>query len=140
MTTPTDESGLTDRQRDVLRLVREGRNPTEIGRELGISSQGVHGHLRRLRDRGLVEAAAPAKPAARKRSANDRQPHAAAGFDPKSAIAAVQQAIVEQREQLDTREAEIDAQITQLRDEKKLITATRKELEKLTPGVSSEKT
>jgi DNA-binding CsgD family transcriptional regulator len=46
---PTSEDELTERQRDVLRLVREGKNPTEIGKELEISSQGVHGHLRRLR-------------------------------------------------------------------------------------------
>jgi DNA-binding CsgD family transcriptional regulator len=45
----TDESDLTERQRDVLRLVREGKSPTEIGKELSISSQGVHGHMRRLR-------------------------------------------------------------------------------------------
>lgn len=50
----TAESELTERQREVLALVREGKNPTEIGKALGISSQGVHGHLRRLRGHGLI--------------------------------------------------------------------------------------
>ena len=133
--TPTDESELTDRQRDVLRLHRDGRNPTEIGKELGISSQGVHGHLRRLRGHGLIEDGAPAaKPAARKRSANERHRGAASAFDPAAAIAAVQQAITQQHTQLDDREAEIDAEIARLRDEKKAIAAARAELSKLTPG------
>lgn len=135
---PTDESELTDRQKDVLRLVKAGKNPTEIGRELGISSQGVHGHLRRLRGHGLIEAEAPApaaKAAARRggKPANGRQ-----SFDPASTIAAVQQAITEQRAQLDNREAEIDAEIETLKAEKKAIGDARKELAKLTPAVSSE--
>jgi DNA-binding Lrp family transcriptional regulator len=126
--TPTPESELTERQRDVLRLQREGKTPTEIGNELGISSQGVHGHLRRLRDHGLIErgAAKPAKP-------RDARAPGPRRFDPASTIAAVQQTIATQRAELDTREAEIDAQIEQLREEKRAIEAARKELDKLTP-------
>jgi DNA-binding MarR family transcriptional regulator len=124
-TMPTPESELTERQRDVLRLHREGKNPTEIGRELDISSQGVHGHLRRLRGHGLIES--EARPAAAKRR-DARQ-----AFDPASTIAAVQQAIAAQRAQLDSREAEIDGQIEQLRAEKRAIGEARKELDKLTP-------
>jgi predicted ArsR family transcriptional regulator len=64
VTVPKDESTLTERQADVLRLYREGKSPTEIGKELDISSQGVHGHLRRLRAHGLIEGDTPKPPAA----------------------------------------------------------------------------
>jgi FixJ family two-component response regulator len=79
---PTSEGELTERQRDVLRLVREGKNPTEIGKELEISSQGV------------------------------------------------------QRNELDRREEQIDAEIARLQDEKRAIGAARKELHKLIPAGS----
>ena len=64
MSNPTDD--LTDRQRDVLRLHTEGKNPTEIGKALDITSQAVHGHFRRLREKGLIAGDVGPKPAARK--------------------------------------------------------------------------
>lgn len=126
----TDESIPTERQQDVLRLHRAGRNPTEIGRELKISSQAVHGHFRRLRAHGLVEdtGEARAKPATKRTARNGRP------FDPASALPAVTAAINEQRARLDAREAEIDAEIAALRDEKKRIGSTRGLLERLTPA------
>jgi hypothetical protein len=130
---PTSEDELTERQRDVLRLVREGKNPTEIGKELEISSQGVHGHLRRLRAHGLIEGdAAPATAAAPKPS---RRPSArnATPFDPASTIRVVVQAIATQLSELDRREETVDAEIARLGDEKKAIGAARKELQNLVP-------
>jgi predicted ArsR family transcriptional regulator len=134
---PTSEDELTERQRDVLRLVREGKNPTEIGKELEISSQGVHGHLRRLRTHGLIEEGqlATAKPAARKPRAAPAT-NARPSFDPASTIRVVVQAIKEQRNELDRREEEIDAEIARLQDEKRAIGAARQELHKLTPDGS----
>jgi DNA-binding NarL/FixJ family response regulator len=38
-------AGLTPRQRDVLRLVAEGRSNREIGQALGISARTVERHL-----------------------------------------------------------------------------------------------
>ena len=121
---------LTARQQDVLRLTQEGKNPTEIGRELGISSQGVHGHLRKLRQSGhLPSDANPARPRPRRASADGgRTPFNAAGT-----LAAVQATINEQHARLNAREEEIDGQITALRAEKAEIGKIRKELEKLAP-------
>lgn len=133
MATETADQGLTDRQQEVLRLTREGKNPTEVGRELGISSQGVHGHLRKLRQRGLIEGeptTSTAKPRPARRGAAPRN---GTPFDPAATIDAVRQAIAQQREALDAREAEIDSEIATLRDEKQAIAAARKELDKLTP-------
>jgi DNA-binding CsgD family transcriptional regulator len=39
---------LTDRQREVLALVRRGHSNREIGTELGITEEGVKAHLSRL--------------------------------------------------------------------------------------------
>lgn len=42
---------LTRRERDVVRLVADGRSNDEIGASLGISTKTVEGHLRRLFER-----------------------------------------------------------------------------------------
>jgi DNA-binding CsgD family transcriptional regulator len=44
-TSPPPPAGLTPRQRDVLRLVAEGRSNREIGQTLGISARTVERHL-----------------------------------------------------------------------------------------------
>jgi predicted ArsR family transcriptional regulator len=127
--TPETAVDLTDRQTDVLRLTREGKNPTEIGRELGISSQGVHGHLRKLREAGLVEPLAAPKRAPKRPAARD----SGAPFDPQDTIRAVGQEITDQLDALASREQEIDATITELKDEKRRIGLARTELQKLVP-------
>jgi predicted ArsR family transcriptional regulator len=137
VTVPKDESTLTERQADVLRLYREGKSPTEIGKELDISSQGVHGHLRRLRAHGLIEGDTPKPPAAPRRARSN----AVEPFDPADSIRAVVRTITAQLDALNAREADIDAEIARLQAEKKQIGATRKELDKLIPagtGVPSE--
>ena len=42
---------LSDRERDVLRLVADGASNDEIGARLGISARTVESHLRRLFER-----------------------------------------------------------------------------------------
>ena len=113
--TPSIEDQLTDRQRDVLRLHREGKNPTEIGKALGISSQGVHGHLGRLRNHGLIADDAPT--AARTRSSSRRRVGQPA-FDPARALDAVRATVRAQEEAILARQAEIDEQIAALQAER----------------------
>jgi len=48
---PGNGVSLTDRERDVLRLVVDGASNDEIGGRLGISSRTVESHLRRLFER-----------------------------------------------------------------------------------------
>jgi FixJ family two-component response regulator len=92
---------LTERQGEVLNLVRAGRNPTEIGKELGISSQGVHGHIRRLRERGLLpEAGATTKPARPRPRATQNHKVSAS-----SALEAVRTPVRAQVEAMDVRQA-----------------------------------
>jgi predicted ArsR family transcriptional regulator len=114
---------LTKRQKDVLRLVREGKNPTEIGKELGISSQGVHGHMRRLRDRGLLPAADRAKPAGRPRATANHK------VSPTSALEAVRATVREQLEAIDARQAAIEREITALTEERDQLDTARTELQ-----------
>lgn len=116
MPDPTD---LTERQQQVLALHREGKNPTDIGRELSITSQGVHGHLRRLAARGLVELERPAR-------ARDDVPNGR--LDPDEALRAVRQAAIEQVHVVTQRLTAIDGEIEALRNEKK---GLQKALEKL---------
>jgi predicted transcriptional regulator len=125
----TDESDLTERQRDVLRLVREGKSPTEIGKELSISSQGVHGHMRRLREHGLIPALKPTarKPAAKPSAAPNER------FDPAQSLRIVVGTITAQLDELDAREQAIDAEIAALNAEKQAIENARTELQKLVP-------
>jgi predicted transcriptional regulator len=131
-----EDEQITTRQRDVLRLHQEGKNPTAIGKELGISSQGVHGHLRRLSAKGLIEGeAASAKRVTRAAGAKTSGPPAP--FDPADTIRTVVRTITAQLEQLNTREAEIDEEIERLRGEKKKIAKARNELDKLIPDASA---
>jgi predicted ArsR family transcriptional regulator len=113
------EENLTERQADVLRLTQEGKNPTDVGRELGISSQGVHGHLRRLRAKGLLPDEEP-RPRARRR--NGRTP---APVDYLSAIRAAAERA--EREILD-RQAEIDAEIADLKREREALDGALEEV------------
>lgn len=130
MSEPTATADLTERQADVLRLTREGKSPTEIGRELEITSQGVHGHLRKLRELGLVEPlAAPKRAARRPTGARD----VTVPFDPQDTIRAVVQEITDQLDALNAREQEVDATIADLKDEKRRIGLARTELQKLVP-------
>lgn len=112
--------GLTDRQRDVLRLHGEGKNPTDIGTELGISSQGVHGHLRRLRDKGLIEGTGRTTPVA----VPNGRPLSAA-----DALEQVRQAAATQRQQLVDRKAAIASEITSLKTQDAEIDAALAELD-----------
>ena len=106
MPTPTPEEQLTDRQREVLRLHREGKNPTEIGRLIGISSQGVHGHFRRLVEHGHLE------PRSRGLSSG------AARFDPDEPFANVLAAIAVELQRAEQRNCEIDEEIAGLAHER----------------------
>jgi predicted ArsR family transcriptional regulator len=125
MTAASNEEGLTERQRNVLHLVREGKNPTDIGKELGVSSQAVHGHLRKLRDLGFIsEPAGPPRGAAARKANGRREP-----VEPESALLAVQRAINEQLALVDARMAEIGAEITALEDERTRLEVTRQRLQ-----------
>lgn len=115
-----NSDGLTERQRDVLRLHQQGKSPTEIGKELEISSQGVHGHLRRLRDKGLIEGEPRRKP----------QPTSGA-FDASMALKTVRETIAEQTTLIRNRQTEIDQLIRELGAERTRLDETLAELERL---------
>lgn len=110
-TTATDD--LTDRQKEVLELHNQGKNPTEIGNALAISSQAVHGHFRRLREKGLIPGDGPPRAAAAK-----RRPNARRGLDAAAAVDAVRQAAEQQRDAIHGRQQEIDAEIASLNAER----------------------
>lgn len=117
---PTPEDNLTEKQRQVLALVRRDPQPTptEIAKELGITSQAVHGHFRRLRGHGLMpaEGTAPGRAAARARRT--------AGFDPTDALAVVHQAARDGIAKAERRQQEIDDQLAALKAERKTLDTT----------------
>jgi predicted ArsR family transcriptional regulator len=132
--TSPSSADITDKQREVLSLVEEGKTPTEIGKAMDISSQAVHGHLRRLREAGVLPPAAP-KPVATtaRRPAAPSVASSNARLDTHSVLNAVKLAAAQQRDALNGREAAIDAQIETLKAEKKGIADARKELDKMVP-------
>jgi DNA-binding MarR family transcriptional regulator len=127
---PSDDelSRLTDKQREVLRLHNEGKNPTEIGKAMGTSSQAVHGHFRRLRAHGLIaDEATPSRvAAARRRTTN--------GFDPGNALAAVIAAAEEGIAKAEQRKRDIDLLVMGLDEERRELDATIEELRKHLPA------
>lgn len=104
---------LTERQRDVLRLHTEGKNPTDIGRELNISSQAVHGHMKRLRGKGLIAEENP-KPTT---SSPRRERGEPTTIDPHAAIMAAMESIQQQVAQLESRLEAIAQERVGLNDE-----------------------
>lgn len=120
----TDESGLSEKQREVLTLVRDGKNPTDVGRAMGITSQAVHGHLRRLRSRGLL----PEGPAKSGRASAPSN-----GFDPANALAAIHAAARQQVTEIEARMTAIDAQREALTAEKKTLASALTEVKKHLP-------
>lgn len=109
---------LSPRAQEVLELTQQGKNPTEVGAALGITSQGVHGHLRRLREKGLLPPDPKAK--GRKSDANGRP-----DFNVQTAFAEVRASIARQRDDLDTYVAGVNRELEALEERKK---ALKKEL------------
>lgn len=122
-TTTTTPADLTDRQKAVLELVRKGKSPTAIGKELGISSQGVHGHLRKLRERGLVDS----------EPVRSKKPRNGVTVNPAKALEAVRAAIDEQEQALLQRLSDIDEERQALDGEAAEIQATLGQLRALAP-------
>jgi DNA-binding CsgD family transcriptional regulator len=102
---------ITARQREVLRLTAAGHSPTEVGRALGISSQAVHGHFRRVRVNGH------AVPCRRQRSADLAAP-SLSRVTADGALAAVSASIIEHERLVATRLDEVAAQIDELQRER----------------------
>lgn len=121
--TASSDDGLTDRQRDTLRLHREGKNPTEIAEALGISSQGVHGHFRRLRAKGLMEGDDRAV------RASSRRRNGSGPVTADDALEAVRATARTQRNALIERKESITAEIDALKAEAKKIDKTVGELD-----------
>lgn len=117
------ETDLTEKQQQVLALHRENKGPSEIAEVLGITSQGVHGHLKRLRGKGLIEE----RPGAAVRPPSAR---GNARVNPSAALEIVRQAAREQVAAVQARQAEIDTEITELRAEKNELGKALTELRK----------
>jgi predicted ArsR family transcriptional regulator len=123
----SQDQALTERQQQVLKLTTEGKNPTEIGEALGISSQAVHGHFRRLRAHGLLNGGTSAPAPSSKHSI-------AATL--KSAMSAIDRTIAEQRKEIERSIAQLErnreqfkAQITKIDQDKREAEKALKELD-----------
>jgi biotin operon repressor len=46
-------NGITQKQREVLNYLHAGRHPAEIAQTMGISTNGVYQHMKRLKEAGL---------------------------------------------------------------------------------------
>jgi DNA-binding CsgD family transcriptional regulator len=115
-TTPTNDPPLTEKQQQVLDLLAQDKTPTQIAEALNITSQGVHGHMQRLRRRGLIPGeAAPSQGARRNRGS--RKAATSAGITPTDAFAEVRASIDAQRQGLTARASELDQEIDDLKAE-----------------------
>lgn len=110
-----DPEKLTERQSDVLRLTKEGKNPTDVAKELGISSQGVHGHLRRLRAKRLLAPDAPKRKGANGRAEVDY-------------LATIRLAAEQAEQDIRKRQSEIDQAIANLQAERDGLNAALEEV------------
>lgn len=117
------EVELTEKQQQVLEMHRANKGPAEIAEALGISTQGVHGHIKRLRNKGLIEA----KPSA---GASRPARRDGARLDPKAALEVVREAARQQITTVEARQAEIEAEIKDLQEEKRELGKTLTELRK----------
>lgn len=100
----TETTGLSPRQELVLKMIRDdGFNVPQVADALGITTQGVYAHIRRLRARGVL----PQKGSA----ANGRRSDLEAPFAAVRATAEKQLAALErQKEQLHVRHGQIVAE------------------------------
>lgn len=111
---------ISPRAAQVLELHKAGKNPTEIGAELGITSQGVHGHLSRLRRAGLI---------ADKKKGKD-QDNGRPEFNVATAFGEVRQTISRQQHELDAHIASIDRRLEDLEESKKALKKERADAER----------
>lgn len=114
---------VSPRAAEVLALHKDGQNPTQIGQALGISSQAVHGHLRRLREKELL----PPDPKAKTKAAKDTNGRS---FSAEAAFAEVRASIERQQRDLDTYIIDVDREIERLDDRKAELYVERENAEK----------
>lgn len=132
MAPPTTEE-LTERQREVLDMFKEGLPTAEIAKRLGVSDNGVYQHKRRLVERGFL-------PKTRKNGRGRRRQRATsadgAQARPKASIFEKivgeahrgVQAINSEMERLDSRETELTAELETIRSRREDLTKEREVL------------
>lgn len=114
---------LTSKQKKVVTALEAGKSPKDIAKSMGISVNGVHGHIRRLRKIGALPQPTGSRSRAGTRRATTRGRRASSNGRLKSPAAralakAVSQAkgrlheIDVERQKLDAEEAEIKDAIT----------------------------
>jgi DNA-binding CsgD family transcriptional regulator len=124
-TTPTNDPPLTEKQQQVLDLLAQDKTPTQIAEALNITSQGVHGHMQRLRRRGLIPGeAAPSQGARRNRGS--RKAATSAGITPTDAQ---RQGLTARASELDQEIDDLKAEIDRRRTEKRGVEKAAKDLE-----------
>lgn len=64
--TETNGTPLSPRQAEVLAMLKDDKTTGEIAAHMKITTQGVHGHIRRLRERGFLPATPARKAPTRK--------------------------------------------------------------------------
>lgn len=125
---------LSEKQAEVLKLHNEGKNATEIAKTMGIKPNGVHAHIRRLRGKGVIPAAASSNGS---RKSSTRKPRAAAAKKPAArrtrrtsapraprqpaSVKALEKAAKDAAKRID----EIDAEIKKLEGEKAALISVR---------------
>ncbi len=99
----TTVEGLTKKQKQVLGYIAKGKTPKQIATRMGISVNGVYGHIRKLKAINALDA--NGKPPAAEAS-----PSASNGHDGK-ALKEVESLIKAAQGAADARQAEIDEAI-----------------------------
>lgn len=111
---------ISEKQEQVLKLHKEGKNATEIAKEMGIKSNGVHAHIRRLRAKGLIPKVSGSRKSGstRKSKATTTRNSRRASSPRSPRVPASVKALEQAKAQAAKRVEQIDAEIAKLTDER----------------------
>lgn len=124
----------TKKQQTVLGLLAEGKDATAIAKRMKISTNGVYGHIRKLREKGLIDAdGKPANGGAATVAAAESN-----GHRPES-VGQVDEMVKAAIVTIEGRESEIDKRLFANAEERAKLDAEAKQLEDESKALASRK-
>lgn len=120
----TDKKKLAPKQKRVLDLLNKGKSPTETAKALGISVNGIYGHMRRIEAKGY---AVPRSTNGRSASRKTRTKASPNGSGP---IDKIDSGIARLIEQAEDRAKEIEVEAMATNERLVALTAEAEELAK----------
>lgn len=122
------DNGPSKKQQQVLGLIAEGQKPKDIAKRMKISVNGVYGHMRKLKAKGLLTedgqitdsldgVAAKATAKAKVKAATNGGTHGGTVDQVRSIVEGTIKTIENRQGEASTRQKEISVEIARLREE-----------------------